>query len=84
MQCIRPRSGAQSAARNDVGGKPVASSVTFVAGMVATDRKFPMRRAYPTRPWVVPAGRGAMRGVCVPVSRQGEPKWNFRSGLSME
>jgi hypothetical protein len=64
---------------------PLVSSVTFVAGIVATDRKFPMCRALSH----APVGRSgwARRDArfCVPrTPKQGEPKWNFRNGLSME
>jgi|GEM_PF-2803071 hypothetical protein len=64
---------------------PLASSVTFVAGIVAADPEIP------DVPRVSHAAVGrsgwARRDVrfCVPRTfKQGEPKWNFRNGLSME
>jgi hypothetical protein len=85
MQRIRPRSGAQSAARNDVGGEPVG---------VIGDVRCRHRRNGPEIPdvsRVVPRTRGSFRlgaARCAvlrpPYPKQGEPKWNFRNGLSME
>jgi hypothetical protein len=85
MQRIRPRSGAQSAARHDVGGEPVG---------VIGDVRCRHRRGGPEIPDVPRVSHAAVgrsgwarrdARFCVPRTfKQGEPKWNFRNGLSME